>query len=119
MSPRVRASVVPAFLALAATLAGCLGIREGEEPQFDVCRRQIEAFVLQRFEQHVTGIDFFYVYERRELRRWDMSKAVVRVTECPGYHYFDIYATADTCELQAHYGNQPDYLYYRGAYDGC
>ena len=104
---------------LALWLSGCLGIREGEEPQFDVCLRQIETFVSQHFGQHVTNVEFFYVYERRDLQRWDWSKAVVRVAECPGYHYFEIMATADTCELLPHYGRQPNYVFYRGAFDGC
>ena len=33
--------------------------------------------------------------------------------------YFEIMATAGTCELLPHYGRQPSYLRYRGAYDGC
>ena len=103
----------------ALALAGCLGIEPGEQPRFDVCRQQIRDFVRDAFEQHVTGIEFYYVYERRDLRRWDYSKAIVSVAECPGYHYFEVRATADMCETQPHYGSQPSYLRHLGAFDGC
>ena len=104
---------------LTATLAGCLAVPPGQEPQYDVCRRQIHAYMLDTFGQHVTGIDFTYVYERRDLRRWDYSKAVVSVSECPGFHFFEVRATADMCETQPHYGRQPRYLRYLGGFDGC
>ena len=105
--------------AIAAALAGCAAVVPGEQPQYDVCRRQIHAYMLDAFGQNVTGIEFTYVYERRDLRRWDYSKAVVSVSECPGFHYFEVRATADMCETQAHYGRQPRYLRYLGGFDGC
>jgi len=108
-----------AAVALAIGLGGCLGVQTGEEPQFDVCRKQIETYVRENLGQQVTDIIFYYVYERRDLLRWDYSKAVVSVSECPGYHYFEVHAIADTCEMLPHYGRQPDYLYYLGAFDGC
>ena len=63
--------------------------------------------------------ELYYVYERRDLIRWDWSKAVASIAECPGDHDFEIMATADTCELLPHYGRQPNYLLYRGTLGGC
>ncbi len=119
--PLGRRSAVSAIVAasLAASLAACLGVAPGQEPQYEVCRRQIHSYMLDTFGQHVTAIEFTYVYERRDLRRWDYSKAVVSVSECPGFHYFEVRATADMCETQPHYGRQPRYLRYLGGFDGC
>jgi hypothetical protein len=105
------------WAALAAS--GCLPAGSGEEPVFDVCRKQLSEYVTQVLRQHPTQVQMRYVYEQRDLLRFDFTTALVFVEECPGYHYFDVRATADTCEMIPHYGRQPTYIRYLGSFDGC
>ncbi len=91
----------------------------GEEPQFDVCRKQVERAVAERFGQTVTNIVWRHMYDEFDMRRMNFGQAIVSVAECPGWHYFAIRAIADTCESQAHFGNVPNYVFYRSSGDGC
>ncbi len=92
---------------------------QGPEPQFDVCRTQIERDVAERFGQTVTDILWRHVFDRDDMRRFNFGQAIVSVAECPGWHFFDVRATADTCERQAHFGKVPNYVFYRSSGDGC
>ena len=69
--------------------------------------------------QTVTRIKFRWVYEERDIIRQDYSQALVWVEECPGWHFFDVRATADRCESLPHYGTAPNYLFYRSGNNGC
>ena len=94
-------------------------LAQGQEPQFDVCRTQIERAVAERFSQTVTDILWRHVFDRFDMRRSNFGQAIVSVQECPGWHFFEVRATADICERQAHYGKVPNYVFYRSSGDGC
>lgn len=89
------------------------------EPQYDVCRTQLERFVADRFGQSVTKIKFHYDYEESRYHYPPKTDAVVYTAECPGYHYFEVNATYMTCKNLPHYGQPPTYIHYRSSADGC
>ena len=109
---RVRA--LTAVLVLAAP-----GWAPAEEPQYEVCRTQLERAVGERFGQTVTNVLWRHIYDEYDMRRMNYGQAIVSVAECPGWHFFDVRATADTCETQAHYGAGPRYIFYRSSGGGC
>ena len=86
----------------------------------NVCAAQIQQHVAANFGQTVKGIEFRYIEQQvSKPDRRILSQAIAVVEECPGYHYFEVQATADMCEMLPHYGAQPNYLRYLGPFDGC
>ncbi|MEM7250397.1 MAG: hypothetical protein AAF493_03175 [Pseudomonadota bacterium] len=88
-------------------------------PDYGVCRAQLESYVATRFGQTVTDVKIHYEYDERYSNWPPRSEAVVYTKECPGYHFFDVSATYFTCETQAHYGQAPNYIFYRNSAEGC
>ena len=106
-------------LAIGALLLTAPAWAQRGEPQTDVCRTQIERYVADEFGQTVTDIQFRHVFTRSDMRRFNFGQAIVSVKECPGWHFFEIRATASTCETQAHFGTVPNYVFFRSSGDGC
>ncbi len=91
-------------------------------PQYEPCRKQIERYVHDTFQQTVTEIEFDFVFDYRTMGRGGdgpKSAAIVYTRECPGYHVFDLFATDYDCESRAHYGSVPNYIRYRVSERGC
>lgn len=104
-------------VAVAALTAGAPLANAG--PQTGVCRAQLEHYVSARMGQTVRDIKIHYDYDERNDYTSPKSDAVVYTAECAGYHYFEIAANYFTCETLPHYGNPPNYVYYRSSGDGC
>ena len=89
------------------------------EPQYGICRAQVEADVAKRFQQKIKDIEFTYVTSKGGRSGGLKSSALVYTDGCPGYHVYDIYATEHDCEFRAHYGTPPNYIRYRTSAGGC
>jgi hypothetical protein len=95
-----------------------------EPPKYDVCEQELRTRVRDELQQTVTRIEYFYHYDtpyigRALYRPTPTTQAIVYTKECPGYHFFDVHASYETCTQLAHYGTPPRYSYLRSSNDGC
>jgi hypothetical protein len=88
-------------------------------PVTGVCEYQVRQYVGAELDQQVESIKFFWSGQPGAGETEEPSHAHVRVAECPGFHHFEIFATGETCTALPHYGEPPNYLFYRGGVEGC
>jgi hypothetical protein len=106
--------------ALATTIA--VGIQSSAgAPRFDVCETEIREYVRRELGQTVTKVEFYYYYGDSSHfgGEQETTQAIVYTKECPGYHFFDVYANYATCTQTAHYGKARQYADFRSSNDGC
>jgi len=89
------------------------------EPQYGICLTQVESDVEKRFRHKITNIEFTYVTSKGGRPGDNKSTALVSTDDCPGYHFYDIYATEFDCTARAYYGTPPNLIRYRLSADGC
>jgi len=89
------------------------------DPQYGICRAQVESDVEKRFQHRITSIEFTYVTGRGRRPGDTKSTALVYTADCPGYHVYDIYATEFDCTARAYYGTPPNLALLRVSADGC
>jgi hypothetical protein len=114
-------SIIVSIIGLAGTLlvGACAEISQAK-PRYGVCRQQITDYVEQQLGQTMTRIDVRSYAERMPPRLFEAGDALVYVTECDGFHSFEIRATEDFCEHLPHYGtSSARFIRYEGAFEGC
>ncbi len=89
------------------------------EPQYGICRTQVDADVEKRFQHKIATIEFTYVWSKGGRPGDSKSTALVYTDDCPGYHVYDIFATEFDCEARAYYGTPPNLIRYRDSAGGC
>ncbi len=89
------------------------------EPQYGICRTQVDADVEKRFQHKIATIEFTYVWSKGGRPGDSKSTALVYTDDCPGYHVYDIFATEFDCEARAYYGTPPNRIRYRDSAGGC
>ena len=95
-----------------------------EGPKYDVCEQELRTRVSSELGQTVTRIEYYYHYDTPYIGRaiWHptpVTQAIVYTKECPGYHFYDVYASYETCTQLPHYGTPPRYTHLRSSNDGC
>ena len=111
----------PSLSGRAAIAALCLLVSSTaaqSKPQFDVCERQVESYIINKLGLTIERIKYWWSMPSGLNGHAEPSEAYVYVTNCSGFHHFEIQADFDECQLP-HYGTPPDYLYYRGATKDC
>jgi hypothetical protein len=89
-----------------------------EEAEHGICEDQIAADLKTRFGQKITKVDWSFETSL-DSESGMMSRALVYVDGCAGYHVYDIYATDNDCLHRVHYGQIPNYIRYRTSEGGC
>lgn len=112
------ANLSNALLVCALALAPVLGAARESAPDDSTCGRQIRDDVAQRFGQTVTSIQFRFA-ERGGRSNQPTNQAIASVSECPGWHFYELLGDEYQCQRQAHFGRVSNLIFYRSSGDGC
>lgn len=91
------------------------------EAQFDVCEPQVVADVKRRFGHDAQKVEWAWDYGSSDEAdsSFKGGSAVVYVEQCDGYYWYEVFANQATCEDLAHYGEIPDYIFFRSVNGAC
>jgi hypothetical protein len=104
--------------AVAATLPHTVGATEA---QFDVCEPQVVADLKRRFGHDATRVEWAWDDGSSDEAESsvELGSAVVYAEQCDGYYWYEVFANRATCEDLVHYGEVPDYIFFRSVNGAC
>ena len=105
----------------AATLLSTPHLLSAAEPQFDVCSPQVASDIKARFGHDVERIDWAWDDGSSDNPESSVERgsAVAYVKQCDGYYWYEVFANEETCEYLPHYGNVPNYIFFRSVNGAC
>lgn len=114
----ITGAAVGALLAMASAMPATVS---AAQPQFNVCEPQVVADVKRRFGHDVQRVEWAWDDGSSDEHESSVERgsAVVYVEQCDGYYWYEAFASQSTCEYLAHYGNIPDYIFFRSVNGAC